>query len=401
MICPGITPDSRREKATDVKNISSNAFSLEKIADIPYKFGIPNFLWITIFNLEIKMKIMFRLTIAILTVCLTAGLSISVSADQGIPLMTRNGITLSGAIELEAGFENSDTENGDTSDVNLATAELGIEARPMDRLTGFILFSWEDDDDKVIVDEAWITLGGSDSIPFYLAAGKRYVPFGTYATLMISDPITLDLGEIADTSIETGIEKSGFRGAVYAFNGEIDEADANNSIQCFGISAGYSMELRNLQLTFGADWINSILESETLSDAVETGGDLKDYAAGLALHALVELGPFQVMGEYVDVIDDINFTDGTSLPSPSAWSLEAGYTRAVFGHDTTVAAGFQESRHAGGLLPEKIYLGSVSVDLSHGLSTAIEYKISRDYSLADGGEDADAETLTLQLAFEF
>jgi len=46
----------------------------------------------------------------------------------------------------------------------------------------------------------------------------------------------------------------------------------------------------------------------------------------MAIHVTAGYGPVYVIGEYVKAIDDIDFTNGTSRKSMSAWNSEAGYT---------------------------------------------------------------------------
>lgn len=46
-----------------------------------------------------------------------------------------------------------------------------------------------EDDNSVGIDEADITLGGTDDIPVYLKAGRLYVPFGNFETNMISETL--------------------------------------------------------------------------------------------------------------------------------------------------------------------------------------------------------------------
>ncbi len=264
-----------------------------------------------------------------------------------------------------------------------------------------MLIEWDDDEDKMTIDEAHITLGGTEEIPYYLTAGKLYVPFGLFETMMISDPITCDLAEIADEAIQVGAEINGIRGAAYVFNGQTDEAGKDDKINNFGVSIGYAMENDTLGLDVGADWTNSILESDTLNELVEDTGDLDDYAAGVAVHAMVNLGPFCVIGEYVEVLDDIDFTDGTSIKKMSAYAVELGYTFDVSGFETTIAVGFQASDEAAGILPEDKYLGTIGVAINDYFSVAAEYASADDYSESDGGEGNDVDTLTIQLAFVF
>lgn len=310
-------------------------------------------------------------------------------------------VLISGVLEIEAAFENNDVDGEDTSDITLATAEVGIEAKPVEWLTGFALLSWEDDDEKIIFDEAHITLGASEEIPYYLQAGKLYVPFGVYETNMISDPLTLELGEIVDTAVQVAVEMSGFRGSIYFFNGETDEANEDDKVRCFGASVGYSLEGDVLTVDVGGDWINNILESGPLNEMVRDTGELEDYVGGYGFHANLWVGPFSVFTEIIAATDDIEFAGMEKKEAPMAWAVEAGYTFEVVGRETTVALGYQATDEAVGILPESRILGSVGVGLSDSLSVALECSTSDDYARSDGGSDEGIDILTLQLALEF
>ncbi len=318
-------------------------------------------------------------------------------------------VTLTGTIEVAVTSENYDVDNDeDNDDISLATGELGIEAKPQDWVTGYMLLSWEDDDDKITLDEAHITLGATDSIPYYLMAGRIYVPFGAYETMMISDPITQDLGEVRDEAIQVGIEVNGFRAAAYLFNGEAEDDD-DESIDVYGVSVGYTMETDDFSFDIGLDWINNVLESGGLKGAFDDANDdladrglaaaeLDDQVPGWAIHAMVTFGPICVIGEYVALTDEVEFSNypNATWDEASAYALEAGYTFDLSGFETTLAIGYQASDDAEGLLPEEVYLFSVGVGLTDNLSVAAEYRNAEDY---DDAEEID--TYTLQLTFEF
>lgn len=315
-------------------------------------------------------------------------------------------VTLSGTIEIETAFESSDLNDTDDSDISLATAELGIEAAPQDWITGFMLLSWEDDDSDLVVDEAHVTLGATDDIPYHLTAGKIYVPFGAFETMMISDPITLDIAETNETAVQIGFDISGFRGAAYAFNGDADEADNDdNSIETFGLSVGYTVENDSFSIDLGADWINNILDSDGLVDVFDDNGwatSLGDQVPGFAIHAIANLGSFSLIGEYVAMTDDVEDTTGAVLADEiSAYAVEAGYTFDMSGFETTVAIGYQASDDARDILPESKILGSIGVGITDNLSIAVEYASAKNNSVLDGGDGDDIDTFTMQLAFEF
>lgn len=318
-------------------------------------------------------------------------------------------VTISGLIEAEVGFESIDHSDGseeDNSDVTLATVELGIEAKPLDWTTGFILFLYEEDDDDLNVDEGHVTLGATDDTPYYLTIGKLYVPFGAFETMMISDPITLDMGETNDAAVQIGLEMNGFRGAAYVFNGDADDVDDDDdAIEVFGLSVGYTIENDSFSVDLGADWINNILDSDGLNDVYDDNGwaaVLGDQVPGVAIHAMGSFGPFTLIGEYVTMTDDVEDTTGAFLADEaSAFAIEAGYTFDISGFETTIAIGYQASDDAAGILPEDKILGSVGVGITDNLSIAAEYATAEDYSVADGGSGEDIDSLTFQLAFEF
>ncbi len=318
-------------------------------------------------------------------------------------------VTLTGTIEVAVTSEDYDVDDDeDNDDISLATGELGIEAKPQDWVTGYMLLSWDDEDDKITLDEAHITLGATDDIPYYLMAGRIYVPFGAYETMMISDPITQDLGEVRDEAIQVGIEINGFRAAAYLFNGEMEDDD-DESIDVYGVSVGYTMETDDFSFDIGLDWINNILESGGLKGAFDDANDeladlglaaaeLDDQVPGWAIHAMVTFGPICVIGEYVALTDEVEFSNypNATWDEASAYALEAGYTFDLSGFETTLAIGYQASDDAEGLLPEEVYLFSVGVGLTDNLSVAAEYRNAEDY---DDAEEID--TYTLQLTFEF
>ena len=117
----------------------------------------------------------------------------------------------------------------------LATMELGIDAEVNEYVSGHVLFLWEEDDTEPIdLDEGFITLSGGDACPGYFSVGKMYVPFGNFESNMVSDPLTLEMGETRESALQAGFDVDGFYGSVFAFNGDIDEAGEDSHIDNFG-----------------------------------------------------------------------------------------------------------------------------------------------------------------------
>jgi hypothetical protein len=321
-------------------------------------------------------------------------------------------VSFSGLVEVEAGFEKG-YENEDTSDIVLATVELGIEAELCDWATANVVLLWEEDDtEPVDIDVGSITLASEDS-PFFLTAGRIYIPFGNFETHMVSDPLTLEIGETAESALQVGFESGGFHASAFVFNGDIDQDGDDDEIKNYGVSIGYACENDNMSLDVGVDWINNIWDSDGLGDIVEEDLDLPldEYADGIAAHLILNFGSFCLIGEYVGAMNDSEFNvyspvtqtlvDVSKVEELKAWNIELGYSFEVAGKETTFAIGYQGTDKMGGVFPEDRYIGAVGIALCEYFGLSVEYVHDEDYGINAGGTDDDADIVTVQLALEF
>ncbi len=348
--------------------------------------------------------------------------SVGTTARAGT-VMSEMDINLSGVIEAEAGFS-SDYDNNDTGDIVLATMAFAVDTRLNAWCSGHALFLWEEDvTEPVDVDEGFITVGGKDAYPFYFSAGKLYVPFGVYETSMVSDPLTLEIGETRESALQVGVGYNGFYGAVYAFNGDVQDTTGNSddTIETFGVNTGYFFENNEISVDLGIDWISNLMDSDGLegvfqdardvfADANPNGSfDLESYVAGIGVHAIVNVASFSLIGEYIIVTDDVDYVtdDGAGLittissDKPMALHLEGVFTFEAMGREMSLAATWQSTDNLGGFLPEIRYGAAAGIALAGNLGLAIEYVHDEDYSVNDGGTDESADTFTLQLALAF
>lgn len=316
-----------------------------------------------------------------------------------------NRITLSGTIEVEASYENMDVDDSsmddeDSSDLELATAELGIDAEIVKHVSAHVLFLYEDDED-VVVDEAIIRLDGEDVIPLYLEVGKLYVPFGNFESHFISDPLTLELGETRETALMVGFANDWFEFSVGAFNGDVDEIDEDNHINNFVAAGVFTLpedSVPGLGLRAGVSWINDIADSDTLQDEDGVdGNDIESYVGGISAFVSVSLNDmFFLEGEYLGALEEFEAGelafDGGEAIEPKTWNVELAYamTEAL-----EVGLRYEGSKDCGDLLPETQYGGVVSYNIFESTSLAFEY-------LRGEFENNDKrDLLTAQLAIEF
>ncbi len=336
--------------------------------------------------------------------------------DDQAPAILKNlasRVELSAVVEVEASRADDDINNEDTSNVSLATVEIGLDAKISEWSSGHILLLYEDDDDgagDLNVDEGTITMGNLEKFPFYMTAGKMYLPFGSFESNMISDPLTLEIAETNDSAVKLGFEVGGFYGSVYGFNGDIEETGEDNKVDVYGTNIGYGMENNQMALDVGVDWINNIADSDGIGDhlqarEVASAEEIDNYVAGFSVHAMFVMGSFSLVGEYIAALDNFEATEvawETGGAEPVAYTMEAAFSTELFNRQTTFSLGFQATDEAVDLgLVEELYIGAVSMEIFPHTNLAIEYSLGDDYSSKDGGTDNDITSATMQLAVEF
>ena len=298
-------------------------------------------------------------------------------------------IEFGGLVEVEAQRVSPDGED-DSSDIYVATVELGVAAQVNDWTEAEIVLLYEDEGDhsgEIDVDTGTITIADPDSF-WFVTAGQYALAFGDYSTNLISDPITLDAAETNDAVIEAGIEMAGVNASAYVFKGD-QETEISNG----GLKLGYTLERDLFALSGSLGWINDFGESNAV---VDEGTAQTNKAAAWTAFAQLDVGPVTVIGEYVaatEALDAYSTTD-----EPSAYNLEAAYHFEVMSKPSTFAVGLQgtdeASAFAGGL-DEKRTMAALSMEILEGASLAIEYTKAEDY---DGVEN---DIITSQLAVEF
>ena len=321
----------------------------------------------------------------------------------GVPGEWADRISISGLIEFEAGYTSEDPvgeEGTDGSDFAISTVELGIGAKVVDHVSGDILFLYEDGED-IVVDEAFITIDGEDVVPLYLRAGEMYVPFGNFETHMISDPLTLEIGETRETALQVGTQSGGFYGSAFIFNGDVNEAEEDDDhISNFGANAGFALENDAFSMDVGVSYINSLVDADGWEGAMEDEElTLNEFVGGVGAYAIIGIGPVTLIGEYITAMDDIEWIDANgdlvNDDQIAAYNLELGFVFAIGEKEATVAVAYQGTDNAQGRLPETRYLGSCGVSLFENTSLALEY-MTEEYE-----NDDEASALTALLSIEF
>ncbi|NHN36041.1 porin [Pseudomaricurvus alcaniphilus] len=298
-------------------------------------------------------------------------------------------VTVYGLLEIEAGY--SDNQQGSSSDLGVATVELGLDAQLTRNINATVTALYEEDATDLEIDQATLTLADLAGSGVSLSLGQTYVPFGNFETNLVNDTLILELAETRETAAMLSWEYQGFNVSAYTFNGDIDHG--GDTLESLGVSLGWS----NDGFSFGADYISNILDSDSLSAALaedisEAGLDLsniEDRAGAFILQATARLANLMLIAEYVD-------SERFSIGSFSERELQAVHLEAATDIGPwTLALSWQETDNAANLLPqERLSLGA-STSINDSLGIGLEYWRDQDYS----GRDAD--NLLLQLNAHF
>jgi len=317
-------------------------------------------------------------------------------------------IETSGLVEVEYNSA-KDFEGAKTSRFALATVELGVDAELDKNISSHVLFLYEQGNTEFDADEGTITykIGAS---PVAVTAGKMYVPFGRFETMMISDPLTLEIGETNETALHLTFKNDLVTAGVYAFNGDTIKADmaadGDDTMDHFGAHLGLQFKPGPLDISVGASYINSLADSDGISGVlseITDGTTLADYSAGVSAYLDVGFKGFWLLGETVTTqdafaVDRLPF-DGKES-KPSATNIELSYTLDSGGHNLTLGFALQSTEQAMALrLPETRTLFALSYGSAEGAAIGLEVGSDKDYEV--GGEQKDGSLVNIQLAVEF
>lgn len=306
----------------------------------------------------------------------------------------------SGALELEAVYLN-DYDHNSSSDFAVATALLAVQKKLQPDLLAGISFLYEEPDTSLDVDEAFLSFGIDDTTA--VTGGQIYLPFGQYQTSVISDPLTLELGEIRDTAAMVTYERDGFSFSGYVFRG--DSSANSDSIETLGGRFMQTFSYKDGEGFTSVDFISNLLDSDSLSDLAI---DFEDKAEAIAASAYWENAVWGVTGEYLTALFDIDSeTPGiVDDKKPAALHLECFYNDSIKSHNVTFAASYQQTKDALLIgLPKRRWAVSAAVPLTSNLAVSAQLFSDRDYSQKDNvagisGTGDTAKGILVQLAAE-
>lgn len=326
----------------------------------------------------------------------------------GVEVFAVKKVAFSGLLEAEAGWAKFNTTTGlntSMSDIVLSTAQLGFETDVTRNVKGTLVLLWEDvDTEPISVDVGTLAWKGDNG--FGITAGRMYPPFGTFNSHFITDPLTLELGEIQETALQFSIEPSdNFDASLTFANGGMDKTGAKDHISDWVLRANlHGGTAGEGTIDFGAQYINDIADTDSpLFDSTTYAGLANGTAktvGGLGLNMDYANGPVMICLEYVGATREFDATDlpgavaGTGL-KPRTWNFELGY---LINENHEIAMKYEGSDDFSPF-PKSQWGIDSTWSLGEGLTFSLEYLYGTyDTSL---GLLSKHHIITSQLALEF
>ncbi|MBU0675076.1 MAG: LbtU family siderophore porin [Proteobacteria bacterium] len=298
-------------------------------------------------------------------------------------------ITLWGSVEFNGGYtttDNDDDESGFEVD-----ATLGFDAALTKDIAATVILLHEDDGTPIDTDEAYITY--TTSTKLIVSGGKMYLPFGNFNSSMISDPLTLDLGETNKTALQTSWANNLLEVKLGLFNGDRDISGDYDLID----NLVASIQITPVEtITVGFSYICDLAETNLgLINNITASYD--DNVRAFSAFVSAELGPVTLDAEYVGALDD--FSASTMVDPDRAEELTGAQPAAYFievGVSPMEKVSVAIRAEAGIDFADdlKRFGGTVSYELAE------ETTVSAEYLYTDLDGDA-AHSISAQLAVEF
>lgn len=315
----------------------------------------------------------------------------------------RSHLLLSGLVEGGINYSSGGT-NRNTSDIDITNVSLdAFFMGPSDWTLGFIEFYYDNGfpgvnnfrvgNSNIFINKAFITVGNLLVTPFYGTVGQFYVPFGTYSSSIISDPLTKLLTRTKARAVLLGFDQqdtNAFFGSVYGFHGDTRVSNAfrvNNG----GINVGYKFNFGDcMSGKIGAGAIGNIADSV----GMQLGNGFAFYelidhrVPGINFRANASFGHFDFVGEYVGATTHFDVNDmayNGRGAKPSAFYTELSYSFPILdNYPSAIGFAYSKSREALSLgipLTRRVIIFNTS--LFRNTLQSLEFRRDRNYASAD------------------
>ncbi len=341
-------------------------------------------------------------------------------AALGVEAPDRAHILLSGIVEAQGIYR--DIGGGpNSSDVDLTNATLDTYVLgPSQWLSALMSLTYDNNpgtisgslannsrdlNSRVYVNQAFVTIGNLVQSPIYGTFGQLYVPFGTYGTNMVSDPLTKLMARTKARAVVLGFQPQvddTIYAAAYIFKGDTHEGSTSR-LNNGGINFGYRFAhgvitsdigagvIANIADSVGMQFVNN-LPAPTFNGFGGTGTTGNETIAhrvpAYDLRALLGVGThIDLLAEYIAASTSFNRADMTMNShgaKPQALDAEAAYTFTAFARPSSVAVGYGMTKDALALqLPAQRYSIVFNTSVWRDTLQSLEFRHDKNYGASN------------------
>lgn len=334
-------------------------------------------------------------------------------AENLLPSFSRPIVTLSGKVETQAVFI-SPHDAQDQSNFDLSGAELDVLAEVSPWALGYLSIQYNNapldqnltgsgnpiSNSQLFVNRGFITIGNLDKSPLYLTMGQMYVPFGSYSSYMVSNPVTKSLGRINTRALEFGFAKSGVYASIYGFNGA-STVDNSTIIDNFGSNLGYKFSGFGKKNNISGDFAVGIINNTTDAQGVQnTGGSsFQGFSQSSATESLVRQVPGIDLRGYLSndkiyglaeavlttrAYSPLDMTFNNVGAHPMAGHVEAGYIFEAWKKPTAFSLAYDVTSEALAIgLPRESFTAVINTSIWKNTIEALEFRHDINYAATD------------------
>lgn len=311
-------------------------------------------------------------------------------------------LLLSGIVETQANYTDV---GGAPSTTDIDVTNMSIDAffiGPSNWLLGFIELTYDNGtagsnmyrvaNSRVYVNKAFATIGDFSESPFYGSFGQFYVPFGTYSTVMVSDPLPKLLARTKARSILIGMQQQGdnaFYGSTYIFRGDSHAASVSK-IDNGGINVGYRLKQGIVSADIGGGIIANIADSGGMQSGTHFSAyeQIAHRVPAYNLRANLALGEsIDFIAEYVGASTQFNPNDMSYNghgAKPWALDTEGAYSFKAWDRPSSIGLGYAMSNQALALdIPLMRYSVVFNTSVWRNTLQSLEFRHDRNYAASN------------------
>lgn len=346
--------------------------------------------------------------------------------DMGISLDKRTLIGISGALE-GAFIEQNNWGSKWAGNTDLNTAEIDIGVMAGSWINGFFSISYNATsvdtgsrmpNNQLYLQRGFLTIGNLAKSPWYFSIGQMYVPYGRYASAMITTPLTQSVGRISARAGVIGYAKGPWFAELYGYNSH-SRSESHFPVDEGGVNFGAMFDTETRSFDFGVGAVSNLGDSQGSLDngAVGTGTftgfngagnsstfTLRKNVAAVDAYANYSWQSWNLIVEYLTAVRkynplDMYYGSTSNGAHPGALHTEVDYNTYFFGKPATAAVTFGETWQGLAMnLPH--YSMSVLYDVQVWRKAAIGVEFRHDINyktgtLAGGATNATGSAGTL------